>query len=549
MLAGLGSELHRRTGCSPCGHLSLSRPLDKAAPARKSAFYKLLGACLLSWWAAFAGAATYSHTPTPFAWIDPSTHTPVTWSNPTLCTGGGDTIGDDSITAPLDIGFTFNFGGVNYTQLSIMTNGRLNFGNTYCFPGTQLVGPPRTYTLPYPDANLVNTMKVYGADIDVSPNGSGGGPGPTTCPAPTCSVLYTATPLGTAPNRQFVATWQSTPDWGSTGSFFNLQVILNEDGSFVFQYGGSNNPDNGQADIGWELSTTDFDTITYTDIGALANTAILFFNPTIATPTPTITPTPTQTFTATPTITPTPTQTPTPTPTITPTPTQTFTATPTVTPTPTQTFTATPTATPTPTQTFTATPTITPTPTQTPTATPTITPTPTQTFTATPTTTPTPTQTPLPTVTPTSTPTLTPTFSSTPTPTATLTPLPGLRFFTLTPCRVLDTRGPTGPYGAPALAAGASRTFVFAGQCGIPAGAVAVAINVIAINPSTSGFLTLFPTGSPFPPTSTINYRTGIVRANNAIIPLGPLGNMDVVCTQSFGTVNAVVDVNGYFAP
>jgi len=136
-----------------------------------------------------------------------------------------------------------------------------------------------------------------------------------------------------------------------------------------------------------------------------------------------------------------------------------------------------------------------------------------------------------------------------PTFTATRTPTPGLSYYTLTPCRVLDTRGSAGPYGAPALAAGASRTFVFAGQCGIPAGAVAVAINVIAINPSAEGFLTLFPTGSPFPPTSTINYRTGIVRANNAIIPLGPLGDMDVVCGQASGNVHAVVDVSGYFAP
>jgi len=159
--------------------------------------------------------------------------------------------------------------------------------------------------------------------------------------------------------------------------------------------------------------------------------------------------------------------------------------------------------------------------------------------------TPTPTNTPTLTFTPTSTPTQTPTTTSTPTPTR--TPAPGLSFFTLTPCRVLDTRGPAGPYGAPALAAGSSRTFVFAGQCGIPAGAAAVVINVVAINPSTAGFLTLFPTGSPFPPTSTINYRSGIVRANNAIIPLGALGNMDVVCGQASGNVHAVVDVSGYF--
>jgi hypothetical protein len=335
-----------------------------------------------------------------------------------VCTGGGDTIGDDSATGPLDIGFTFQFGTVAYTQLYIMTNGRLQFGNTYCYPGTQNIGPPRTYTLPYPNGNLGNTLKIYGADLDASPNGSGGGPGATTCPAATCSVRYTATPLGTAPNRQFVVTWTNTPDWGSTGSFFNLQIILNENGTFVYQFGASNNPDGGHADIGWELSTSDYGTYSYTDIGSLENTAILFYKPLVATPTPTNTPTATPTSTPTPTPTATPTVTPTFTPTVTPTPTATPTVTPTFTPTVTPTLTATPTDTPT--HTPTATPTYTPTatPTVTPTFTPTVTPTPTATPTDTPTATPTPTSTPTYTPTATATPTTTPTF----TPTMTLTP-------------------------------------------------------------------------------------------------------------------------------
>src|ERR1039457_6740458 len=114
-----------------------------------------------------------------------------------------------------------------------------------------------------------------------------------------------------------------TTNWGSTGSFFNLQVILNEDGTFVYQFGTSNNLDGDQADIGWELSTSDYGTYAYTDIGSLANTAILFFKPLAPTPTPTSTPTitPTLTPTVTPTMTPPPTVTPTITPTATPTPT------------------------------------------------------------------------------------------------------------------------------------------------------------------------------------------------------------------------------------
>jgi len=223
----------------------------------------------------FVQAASYVNSPTTFSWIDPSAHARIAWSNPTQGMGVCDTIGDDSITAPINIGFTFNFGGVNYTQLRIMSNGRLQFNNTYCGAGTQNIAP-RTYTLPYPSTNLINTMKVYGADIDTSLYGSGGGPEPTTCPASTCYVSYTATPLGTAPNRQFVVTWVNTPDWSSTGSYFNLQIILNENGSFVYQYGASNNPDGGKADIGWELMTTDYGLVQYANIGSLVGTAIKF---------------------------------------------------------------------------------------------------------------------------------------------------------------------------------------------------------------------------------------------------------------------------------
>jgi hypothetical protein len=213
----------------------------------------------------------------------------------------------------------------------------------------------------------------------------------------------------------------------------------------------------------------------------------------------------------------------------TPTPTNTPTFTPTPIP-PTATFT--PTLTPVP-PTATFTPTLTPVP-PTATFTPTLTPVPpTATFTPTPTLTFTPTQTaPLPTFTP------------------TLTPLPGLRFYTLTPCRVIDTRGPIGTYGGPALLAGADRTFIFSGQCGIPPEAVAVALNVVAVQPTDGpGFFTLFPGGTVQPLAATINYNVGNIRANNAIIPMGTLKDITVHCQQGTGTAHMVIDVNGYFAP
>lgn len=72
------------------------------------------------------------------------------------CTGGYAAI-DDDITQELPIGFNFTFGATTYSQLRIMSNGRLQFSNPYCYYGTQTVGPPPTYTVPYPNGNLNNT--------------------------------------------------------------------------------------------------------------------------------------------------------------------------------------------------------------------------------------------------------------------------------------------------------------------------------------------------------------------------------------------------------
>jgi len=227
-------------------------------------------------------------------------------------------------------------------------------------------------------------------------------------------------------------------------------------------------------------------------------------------------------------------------------PTPTRTPTPTITSTLTLTPTLTSTITPTPTQTLT--PTITPTPTLTPA--PTLTPSPT-TATATPTATPTVTITPTftrtPTVTLTPTPTVVGTITNTPTPTVTRTPAPPSSFFSVTPCRVADTRGPSGPYGGPALVANADRTFVVAGQCGIPPGAVAAAFNFTVTQPTALGDLRTVPGGGTLPLVSTMNWRPGQTRANNAIIRLGPSGDIVVHVDQGSGTVHLIIDVNGYF--
>jgi hypothetical protein len=123
----------------------------------------------------------------------------------------------------------------------------------------------------------------------------------------------------------------------------------------------------------------------------------------------------------------------------------------------------------------------------------------------------------------------------------------GTSFFTLTPCRMLDTRDPPGPYGGPAIAAGADRNLTLLGRCGVPPGAVALSVNATVIQPTSAGFLTLYPGGTAAPLASSLNYRAGQIRANNAVLTLGPGDNLAVHCGQPTGTTHFVLDVNGYF--
>jgi hypothetical protein len=118
----------------------------------------------------------------------------------------------------------------------------------------------------------------------------------------------------------------------------------------------------------------------------------------------------------------------------------------------------------------------------------------------------------------------------------------GTGFHTVSPCRAADTRK-----DPPALAAGATRVFPMAGRCDIPATARAVSLNVTVTGPASTGNLRLYPADAATPTSSAINYAAGQTRANNAIIALSPSGEIAVQCNQASGTVEVVLDVNGYF--
>ena len=112
---------------------------------------------------------------------------------------------------------------------------------------------------------------------------------------------------------------------------------------------------------------------------------------------------------------------------------------------------------------------------------------------------------------------------------------------------MIDTRNPDGPMGGPALVAGATRDFTITNGCGVPATAQVISINVTITQPTATGQLVLYASGTANPNTATIDYSAGQTRANNAVLLPNAGGVITVQCVQSSGTVDFILDVNGYF--
>jgi hypothetical protein len=115
---------------------------------------------------------------------------------------------------------------------------------------------------------------------------------------------------------------------------------------------------------------------------------------------------------------------------------------------------------------------------------------------------------------------------------------------------VADTRGNgfSGQYGPPSLPAGLIRTFEIAQQCGIPSSTVAVSFNFTVVDTAANGDLRVFAAGSPVPFASTQNWTASTVAiANAAVATLGAGGGISVL-VDGVGSINLIIDVNGYYA-
>jgi trimeric autotransporter adhesin len=122
-------------------------------------------------------------------------------------------------------------------------------------------------------------------------------------------------------------------------------------------------------------------------------------------------------------------------------------------------------------------------------------------------------------------------------------------FQPLTPARLVDTR--PGFATVDGIAAGggprdggSTLEVVVAGRGGVPANAVAAALNVTAVNAGGNGFVTVHPCGQPRPTASSLNITVGATVPNAVIAPIGAGGK---VCIFTSQPTHLVVDVNGSF--
>lgn len=120
-------------------------------------------------------------------------------------------------------------------------------------------------------------------------------------------------------------------------------------------------------------------------------------------------------------------------------------------------------------------------------------------------------------------------------------------FTSVAPARLLDTRHALGVTGTTAVPAGGTVHLQVDGRGGIPAtGIAAVALNVTATAPTTTGSITAWADGTPQPHASNLNFTRGQTVPNLVIAPVGTNGKI-ALHNGSTGTVHLIADVAGYY--
>ena len=116
----------------------------------------------------------------------------------------------------------------------------------------------------------------------------------------------------------------------------------------------------------------------------------------------------------------------------------------------------------------------------------------------------------------------------------------GLSLYTVTPCRVLDTRTSSGEFQ------GTLTANVIGSGCGaLSSAAQAFVLNATVVPAGSLAYLTLWPDGEAQPTVSTLNALDGAITSNMAIVPTSN-GSIDAFATDP---THLILDISGFFAP
>lgn len=122
-------------------------------------------------------------------------------------------------------------------------------------------------------------------------------------------------------------------------------------------------------------------------------------------------------------------------------------------------------------------------------------------------------------------------------------------FVGLTPARLLDSRqgfatADGNDAGAGRVQPGDTYALDVTGRVGIPADASVVNVNIVAVQPSGPGFLTVWPCSESRPLAAAVNYTTGVTIANQVSVTIGTEGK---ICIYSSAETDLVVDTYGFY--
>ena len=123
-------------------------------------------------------------------------------------------------------------------------------------------------------------------------------------------------------------------------------------------------------------------------------------------------------------------------------------------------------------------------------------------------------------------------------------------YVSLTPARLLDTRGGRSTVdgqfnGIGAVGAGATLNVTVVGRAGVPTSGVdAVVLNVTVTEPTASGYVTVFPAGEQPPTASNLNFVPAQTVPNLVIAKVGANGQISLY--NSAGSTHLIVDIVGW---